>query len=456
MRARAIFLSVLFLAGCATITGFVVHSSAASADEALVCTVAPKYDATAWIHGGERFPQGAAIVIREGGKVRKLAPDFAASADPNISFDGKSVLFAGKKAAGDPWQIWEVDLDDGTVRRIVNAKEDVVRPMYLPEGRVVFAHKRGGNLVIEAAAMSGEKPLGLFYAPGSAMPTDVLRDGRILFEATYPLGYGETPETYTVYSDGSGVESYRCDHGKPRYSARETASGDIVFTRGRGLARFTSPLAHDIEISAPVGEYAGDVVELADGEWLLSYRADAKSPFALKRWKPGAATLTSVANEANASLVQAVPVAARTVPNRHPSGLHPWTYANLLTLNAYTSKSKFPAGSIAQVRLYSQDAAGKPLALGSAPVEKDGSFFVQVPGDRPLQFELLDSSGRTLKKEAGWWYARAGEQRICVGCHAGPERAPDNAVPAVLLRSTEPADLTGTKGPNRTSETGGN
>jgi hypothetical protein len=29
-----------------------------------------------------------------------------------------------------------------------------------------------------------------------------------------------------------------------------------------------------------------------------------------------------------------------------------------------------------------------------------------------------------------------------VGCHAGPEHAPDNHVPAVLLRSTTPTDLT--------------
>ena len=36
-----------------------------------------------------------------------------------------------------------------------------------------------------------------------------------------------------------------------------------------------------------------------------------------------------------------------------------------------------------------------------------------------------------------------GEQRICVGCHTGPERASENRVPAVLLRTTTPVDLTG-------------
>ena len=81
--------------------------------------------------------------------------------------------------------------------------------------------------------------------------------------------------------------------------------------------------------------------------------------------------------------------------------------------------------------------------LGTAKVENDGSFFVQVPGDQPLQVELLDASGKTLKREFGFFWMRGGEQRGCVGCHAGPETAPENAVPAVLLKSTTPTELTG-------------
>jgi hypothetical protein len=79
---------------------------------------------------------------------------------------------------------------------------------------------------------------------------------------------------------------------------------------------------------------------------------------------------------------------------------------------------------------------------GTAQVEKDGSFYLRVPGDVPLRIELLDAGGKTVKSEAGWFWLRSGEQRICVGCHAGPERAPDNTVPMVLQRSTVAADLT--------------
>ncbi len=133
------------------------------------------------------------------------------------------------------------------------------------------------------------------------------------------------------------------------------------------------------------------------------------------------------------------------MPNRHPSALHDWNYANLLALSSYTSKYRFADGSINTVRLYTRDALGGMRLLGSAPVEKDGSFYLRTPADQPLKIELLDANGKALKKEAGWFWLRKGEQRICVGCHAGSETAPENAVPMVLQRSTVPADMTGTR-----------
>ena len=84
------------------------------------------------------------------------------------------------------------------------------------------------------------------------------------------------------------------------------------------------------------------------------------------------------------------------------------------------------------------------VAIGTAPVEADGSFFVKAPADQPIRFALLDAKGAVVRQEHGWFWIRRGEQRYCVGCHTGPERASENRVPAVLLRTTTPVDLTGT------------
>ena len=220
------------------------------------------------------------------------------------------------------------------------------------------------------------------------------------------------------------------------------SSGDVVFARDGKLFRFTSALAHEVPVSAPTATYAGDVAETQSGTWILSSRAVNSKYFELRTWKPGTTNLLPLVSASGKNIVQPTLIATRTTPNRHPSALHDWSYANVLCLSAYTSKDHFQEGSVASVRVYTRDARGATQVQGTARVEEDGSFYLRVPGDEPLKIELLDTKGKTVKAEAGWFWLRRGEQRICTGCHAGPERAPENAVPAVLLHSTDAADLT--------------
>jgi len=443
MLPRSTLASVLLLlvvGSARPATEVAVHDSELPA---LLYTVTKTYKPLAWLHGGERFSPDAAIFVRDKNGERRLVPDFATSADPSVSFDGQRILFAGKLRPQDSWQIWEIALADGRPHRVTNAVEDSIRPFYLPDDRVVYARKKGERYGVEIADLDGAKPLALTYIPTSAVPTDVLRDGRILFESAYPLGTDGSPEIYAVYSDGSGIESYRCDHGRSRHSARQSTSGDIVFEEPHGLARFTSARAQQVSLSSPAGEYADSPAEIAPGEWIVPWRLDANQPFRLIRWSQGSSHTLDVLAEKDLNIVQPTLLAERSVPNRHPSGLHDWSNANLLCLNAYTSKYQFAPGSIHSVKLYVRDAAGNVRLLGTAPVERDGSFFVQVPSEQPLQIELVDASGKTLKRETGFFWMRRGEQRGCVGCHAGPETAPENAVPQILLKSTTPGDLTG-------------
>jgi hypothetical protein len=412
----------------------------------ILYTVAASYEPLAWMHSADRFSAGATIMVRDENRQRPLVPNFAAAADPAVSFDGQRVLFAGKAHPEDHWQIWELILETGRVRPVTSAAADCVRPFFLPEDRLVYARRVQGRFVIERLDLTGKNPLALTYGPANFLPTDVLRDGRILFEAGFPLGSESVPEIYTVYSDGSGVESYRCDHGLARHSGRQVHSGDIIFASSRGLARFTSARAQGVPVNAPGGEYAGDVTETASGDWLLSWRLNAAAQFRLMRWAPSSADLKPAFEPIHANVIQPVLLASRAIVNRHPSGLHDWPNANLLCLNAYTSKYKFAPGSIHSVRIYMRGDGGNSRLLGTAPVERDGSFFVQVPANQPLQIELLDATGKTLQREAGFFWMRRGEQRGCVGCHAGPETSPENAVPMILLKSTTPADLTGASG----------
>ncbi|HWA96366.1 MAG TPA: hypothetical protein VG844_17350 [Terracidiphilus sp.] len=421
-----------------------------------IVTAAPVYEAQAALKGGERFPQGAHLLLVHAGKAEALAPEFAASADAAVSFDAKTILFAGKKQAADHWQIWEMTLADHTVRQVTSGNEDAIRPLYLPLGRLVYAQHTGRGFqmisvrVSDSAEVAGMDLPGMpavfpiSFAGTSAIPDDVLADGRVLFEAGFPLGSGTTPEMYLTYADGSGVESYRCDHGQARWGGRQLADGDVVFTHGTALARFTPSLAHEAKVAAPQARYAGGIQETQTGAWLLSASTQAKAKYSIALWTPeGTSGLKTVLTQQGENLVEPVVITARVRPRRHPSALHPWKYANLLALDTRLSRDGALGGIPATVRLETENPEGRAVALGTAPVEKDGSFFIKVPGDKPIRFAVLDAKGKVLRQERGWFWARAGEQRICVGCHTGPEHAAENRIPEVLERTTVPADLTG-------------
>jgi hypothetical protein len=141
-----------------------------------------------------------------------------------------------------------------------------------------------------------------------------------------------------------------------------------------------------------------------------------------------------------------VVAAPRVPPRDFPSALVPTrTTGNLLCLDARESKTPIQ-GAVHSVRIYTQDPAGKPQMLGRTAVAADGSFYVEVPADRPIRIELTDAAGSPLRSEEHWFWMRPSEQRICVGCHAGPERAPDNKVPEILNQILAPVKMLGDHG----------
>ena len=398
-------------------------------------TEAPRYDALA----AQRFPAGATLQLVSQGRKRPLVPEFAASADAAISFDGQRVLFSGKQKPGGPWQIWEIAVSGGAPRRIAQFPEDAITPFYLPADRIVYSRRTPQGFQIELLSLDGGEPLRLTYSPGDHIVCDVLRDGRVLFEAPHPETRSGGRDLYTVYTDGSGVETHRCDHGPDRHAGRELASGDIIFETGDRLARFTSARATQLALPPVGGEFAGPIAEISSDEWLVSYRPQHGIPFGLYRWTNGQPRKVLIVKGMN--MLQPVLAEPHATPKRHPSGLGDRESANLLCLNTYMSRSAIPAGSVTAVRVVALDGSGAAVALGQAPVERDGSFYIQVPSETPIRFEILDSTGKTVASEKGWFWARRGEQRVCVGCHAGPERAPENASPEVLLRTQDPVKM---------------
>ena len=400
-------------------------AAVAKYDSTVTCifTETPKYEPKAWTEGRDRFPLGATLNVVDGGRRHLLVPDLFASADASISYDARRVLFAGKRTPSDHWQVWELDLHGGPPRQMTHCEADCVRPLYLPDGQIVYTH--GSNLEI-----AGKR---LTFAPGRYLTDDVLRDGRILFEAARA---SQNREIFTVYPDGTGVESLRCDHGPDRGAARQIASGEYIFSAGNRLARITLALAQQTDVAQPEGEAIGPIAEAAPGIWLLSIRRRT-GDFGLYRWSAATHATMAVEVPVTASAVEPVVIAPRAVPRQFPSALVPTrTAGNLLCLNARDFRGPMGKASVQGVRAYTP--AG---LLGQTEVERDGSFYIQVPADRPIRLELIDPAGKVVQAERNWFWMRPSEQRICVGCHVGPERAPENKVPDILLKTIVPVKM---------------
>ena len=201
-----------------------------------------------------------------------------------------------------------------------------------------------------------------------------------------------------------------------------------------------------------------------DGNLLVSRRpADGSAQHAVYLLDLTAKKATLVFDDPLYHDVQAKMVAPRTEPDgRSSSVIDTDPLGKLYCLNVYTpdqaGKVLLPAGAVKQVRVVegvpgraeSGDEQGgadtrKVLrrSLGQAPVAADGSFNLQVPANIPLELQLLDERGVTLRT-SGWVWTRNHFNQGCVGCHEDPELTPENYVvdaldiPSVTLAPDPP------------------
>lgn len=139
-----------------------------------------------------------------------LTPQFVAVRDPEVSFDGQRVLFAGKRTLKDRWQVWEVRCDGKRLRQVTHARGDCAEPHYLPDGRILYVCGEGDANALYTSDADGSNVVRLTFNLQPVANTRVLPDGRILFTSPSPLLSKERRgEVWlTVNSDGTGIAPF--------------------------------------------------------------------------------------------------------------------------------------------------------------------------------------------------------------------------------------------------------
>jgi hypothetical protein len=423
----------------------------------------------------ERFPRGSHLArLRSPNSAAViLTPDFFAAADPRISFDGTRVLFAGKKSPAATWQIWEMTADGANARQITRCAHDCLQPAYLPRGEIVytsFAPSASGlasNLAVTKLDGSDAHPIT--FGPGDYRLETVLKNGTILATARWPLrpanGVPADRELYTLRPDGTGLATLRCDHQHPaiRREAQELDDGAVVFVKasltsrslGGDLAWIRRGASHNTPLTTPP-ILASSPQPIAETELLVARESPTGTtgPKKLILYvfdTAEARFATPIYEDPKLSTVEAVPVAAHEPPRWYWSTLTPALEKGyFVCLNSYLAEG-LPHGRIAiklaRVRVLTLDAATqKEILLGEAPMEEDGSFYIAVPPDTPVRFEVLDGAGRVVRAQRSWIWSRSGEEHGCVGCHEDRALAPENRWPMALRRFDTPTRLGVAKG----------
>lgn len=420
----------------------------------------------------QRFPKGSWIV-RLGRNVTKGAPvhlteEFFAAADPQVSFDGTKVLFSGQKNPGMRWQIWEMDLNGNNKRQITQCPVDCLRGAYLPADEIAFTveesrgQERHSHLAVVKA--DGSQLRRITFGPADFQLETVLRDGRIIASAPWPLTSGKKnvgPRAlYTLRPDGTALESFRCEHrgAMTQGDADELKDGSLVFVQEpRKEGEVGGALMHIQRGSLAAAPFGmRDAIyesprQISTEELIVAKAAAAPVGSATKFDLYAVRTETGALGEeifadAHLSSIQPMPVAPHDVPKHFWSMLDPESNSGyFISLNSYLS-ADVPGGRIAtpiaKLRVLTIDATdGQERNLGEAPVESDGSFYVRVPANTPVRFVLLDAKGQTIHEEHGWVWARPGEQRGCTGCHGDKNLAPENHWPMTLKRFDTPTPL---------------
>jgi hypothetical protein len=415
-----------------------------------------------------RFPQGSRLAslppTSQPESPVNLTPEFFAVSDPQISFDGTKVLFAASKQRGAHWQIWEMKVDGSSKRQVTNCAADCLRPAYMARENIVYTRveEKGGRLAAEVrvAKLDGSEDYPITFGPGNFQVETVLKDGRILISADSPLvpKGANSRALYALRPDGSGLQSLRCDHRQEarRGDAAELADGTVVFVKSMGssavgeLAMIRRGATHNSTLS-PLAVKSWSPRPLSE-EKLIVARQTANPSSSRARFDLYAVDSSTgrtgglIYKDGELSSVQAVPVASHAVPRWYWSTLNPEAKSGyFICLDAYHSADE-PTGRIttpiSKVRALTLDSGtGKEASLGEAPVESDGSFYIAVPPDKPVRFDLLDEEGRVIRSQQSWIWSRPGEERGCVGCHEDKAVAPENRWPLTLRRFDTPTPL---------------
>ncbi len=422
------------------------------------------------------------------GKLKQLTHfNNAYVADLEVSYDGQWLLFCKRNIdSPDPWwHLFEIHTDGSKLRQITHGPYHDVQPVYLPDDSIAFSSTRLGyrdeyhgypSTGLTTVNRDGTNIQVVGFNFGRDSEPSVGKDGKILF-TRLELFYSRVKTEWTLMSafpDGSKAQTL---YGPER---RE------LFYSIKGAQALSPPRHRVLRITQPqpfgnnqyiINSFRGPMLVgpgreqerflLPNNHWAVTcpYPLDDQTLLVSAGKRPNPKNLMQAVNhgiyhmnvddgslkliydDPATSELDARPLRSRPRENiltANPTQQASTPYTGVMICNSvFNSRQQQISDRTKYIRINegipvverhqthtNHGAAwrnhGGPIGriLGTIPVARDGSFSIEIPADRLVHFQALDSDRQVIGNEINWQYVRPGDNLSCIGCHEKPDTTP--------------------------------
>ena len=414
-----------------------------------------------------RTREKTVILDAKGGSVR----------DPQVDYDGHTLLFSYRPAGTDFYHLYEIQADGKGLRQITDGPWDDFEPCRLPDGDILFVTTRCKRWVscwyTQVGTLHRCKPDGSGITCVSANiehdnTPAVLPDGRILYTRWEYVDRSQVEyhHLWTMNPDGTGVSvfygnmrswivmidaqpvpgtqeviaSFSPGHGVNEHAGQATLVSQLqgpdnldaaVRISHKGKIRDPQPITKDLFIMAR----DKSVILLTRGGKEQVIYTDPATPVHEPRVLRPRPREPVIPSPVRPELATGQFVLVDAYQGRNMAGVKRGDIKKLLILEPLPKPVNFSGG----MDLTSWNGSfNLERVLGTVPVEEDGSASFLVPAGRPLFFVALDADDLSVKRMQSFADVRPGETFTCIGCHeeragaADPRRA--TGTPLALQR----------------------
>jgi len=364
--------------------------------------------------------------LHPGGQVRKLAPHPQVGTRrvgtppgsfwrPDLSFDGRKVLFCYKPHDEQSFHLYQINIDGSGLRQLTFGDYDDIDPIYLPDGHILFCTTRGNTYVrcmpytyAYVLARCDADGKNVYLVSQNNEPDwcpSLLNDGRVIYSRWeyHDKALWRIMSLWAMNPDGTGVATFWGNQSVwPDHLAEPRAipgSHRVMFTgvahhdwfagsvgildpkKGRnfphGLSKVTCDVPwpecgtppldpHEADDYHPSGNYAGykTPYPLSEEDFLVSARTGGRTD-KFKLYLMDVHGNRELIYEGHYNVWHAMPVVPRPRPPVHPDGVawpgtgpdrQPSQPGVLYSADIYQGVPDLPRGSVKYLRVIQMDA----------------------------------------------------------------------------------------------------